>query len=91
MQNIVLGILLLNVSLSFGQTDSAISRSGYFSLTYFGEKVFHPGLQVALHRSLALSKKSTNFRTRLDIGVSMAGYVHPKNHHPPKAPLCRRY
>lgn len=59
--------------------DSIQIKKYYYSVAYFGEKVFHPGLQSKATYSMPLSNK-LNSKNRLDAGVSMLGYFHARNH-----------
>jgi hypothetical protein len=52
----------------------------FYTISYFGEKVFHPGVQISINRSLYLSKNINNQKNRLVIGFSISNYVHLKNH-----------
>jgi hypothetical protein len=52
----------------------------YFSIGYFGEKVFHPGLTGNIGYSYFISKDSLLNRNRLDFGLGLAVYIHFKNH-----------
>ena len=55
-------------------------KPDYAELAYVGERIFHPGLHVGLHRSTRLGKDSTSVKHRLDHGMVLAGYLHPRNH-----------
>ena len=61
---------------SFGQ-DSKPTGKAFYAFSYFGEKAFHPGIQISVNRSLYLSE---NLRNRFDIGFAFSSYLHPRNH-----------
>jgi hypothetical protein len=61
------------------QEAKSIGKS-FWTISYFGEKIFHPGLQLSLNRSLYLSRDIENQKNRIDIGISITNYSHPKNH-----------
>lgn len=52
----------------------------YWTMSYFGEKVFHPGIQLSLNHSLYLPKEKEKQKNRFDMGASTSAYIHPKNH-----------
>ena len=52
----------------------------YVSLSYFGEKVFHPGISTALLWHKRISPEQGKAVLNLEYGLSAAVYVHPRNH-----------
>jgi hypothetical protein len=70
-------ILFANFSLA--QNVKPMSKH-FYSICYFGEKIFHPGLQLSVNNSFYLSKDITNQKNRFDVGLSTSGYFHFKNH-----------
>jgi hypothetical protein len=52
----------------------------YVSGAYFGEKIFHPGIELNINRSLALFNNKSDYKNRLDAGIALSTYTHFKNH-----------
>lgn len=79
---LVLQTFFVNDSLAqVAQTQAANpNRVYFFTLSYFGEKGFHPGLQLSINRSLKTSSDAEKQKNRFDIGFSSSAYYHNKNH-----------
>jgi hypothetical protein len=60
--------------------DIELIGKSFWTISYFGEKVFHTGLQLSVNRSIYLSKNVEKQKNRFDLGLSIISYLHPKNH-----------
>jgi hypothetical protein len=52
----------------------------YFSIGYFGEKAFHPGLTGNIGYISFINNDSITHRNRIEFGLGFLGYIHFKNH-----------
>ena len=55
-------------------------KTDYISIAYFGEKVFHPGIQVSVYKYIQLSHLEKKTIHNLQYGIATAGYIHDRNH-----------
>ena len=58
----------------------AQSSAKYITFQYVGERLTHPGLGMQWNLSRPLSTDSVRIHHRLDLGLSLVGYLFPKNH-----------
>lgn len=49
-----------------------------WTISYFGEKIFHTGFQLSINCSRYLSKDIENPKNRFDFGFATTGYSHPE-------------
>jgi hypothetical protein len=73
-------ILLIFFSINLFCQDKNTVYPDYFSIGYFGEKIFHPGITVSIANMALIDNDSLVKRNRLDYGLSLVGYIHSKNH-----------
>lgn len=60
--------------------DTKPSGKWYGTIGYFGEKVFNPGVQFSVNRSLFPFNGGKDEKNRIDVGISLAVYIHAQNH-----------
>ena len=73
-------ILMIFFSITASCQEKSKIHPDYFSVGYFGEKVFHPGLTGNISYMFFIGKDSLIKRNRLDYGLGFSGYIHPENH-----------
>ncbi len=80
MRPIAVVILLLCSLLLNAQTEQRKWPFNEFSVLYMGEKLSHPGVKLEVVRDVSFRKDSVRKIHRIDYGMGLAGYVHPRNH-----------
>lgn len=78
MRYLLLIYAFLITHLAIAQDATQISRYS-FAISYFGEKIFHPGLKLAANYSIPVTNEFFS-KDRLSAGISLAGYTHTRNH-----------
>lgn len=78
----ILSILFVLIVINNGTLAQNIEpiNKHFFTISYFGEKLLHPGLQLSLNHSFYLSKDASNNKNRFDFGFAASSYFHSKNH-----------
>lgn len=76
---LIIYTFIFSASFSLAQNSKPLGKY-FYTISYFGEKVFHPSLQISVNRSLYISKNINNQENRFDFGFAISNYIHPKNH-----------